>query len=295
MIIETSSFPDSNKRIFYGLKENGRYYFKNDDNEEIPFFSLNADSETEQKYESGNSIFIFKEKEYFLSMGRFTSYTEIFDFENKKILGKKTSELIRYKSFNIKPILLNTNKSRNQYILPLIADVDNVKSAVFLKFEIVMENSIKLTMNNSKERVKKYTFGEITSCFVTEGNEIIICFYGYKKSSTINYCFTSYNQSMTELATEIYDISRVNEEAYFFCIYFREEAGAFIYYKYLNDQSNFLYPFIFFKKYNKQNNTFEDYFSENNSIFLDKYVFDYYYTINDFLKISDTKLGFFSE
>ena len=36
-------------------------------------------------------------------MGRFTSYTEIFDFENKKILGKKTSELIRYKSFNIKP------------------------------------------------------------------------------------------------------------------------------------------------------------------------------------------------
>ena len=76
MIIETSPFPATNKRIFFGLKQNGRYYFiKTNNNEETPFNTLYADEETEYKYESGNSIIIYKGKEYFVSIGRLITYT----------------------------------------------------------------------------------------------------------------------------------------------------------------------------------------------------------------------------
>ena len=44
MIFGTSPYPvypSKNKRIFYGLKNNGRYYIKkNDSDEETPFYNL---------------------------------------------------------------------------------------------------------------------------------------------------------------------------------------------------------------------------------------------------------------
>ncbi len=40
LLIETSAFPGNPKRIFYGIKNNGKYYLKNDNNEEVPFYSL---------------------------------------------------------------------------------------------------------------------------------------------------------------------------------------------------------------------------------------------------------------
>ena len=77
MILETSPYPidpSNNKRIFYGLKNNGRYYFKtNDSNEETPFYNITIDNEEECKFESGNSIIIIDGKEYFLSIGRMES------------------------------------------------------------------------------------------------------------------------------------------------------------------------------------------------------------------------------
>ena len=43
LIYESYPFPCNSKRIFYGIKNNGRYYFKTGDNqEETPFFYLNA-------------------------------------------------------------------------------------------------------------------------------------------------------------------------------------------------------------------------------------------------------------
>ena len=89
MIIETSPFPANNKRIFYGLKNNGRYYFYNRNRkEETPFKYLIADEMEEYKYESGNSIIINNGKEYIVNIGRLSSYTELFDFDNNKIISE---------------------------------------------------------------------------------------------------------------------------------------------------------------------------------------------------------------
>ena len=39
MVIETTSFPGNYKRMFYGLKNNGEYYFK-ENGKTTPFYSI---------------------------------------------------------------------------------------------------------------------------------------------------------------------------------------------------------------------------------------------------------------
>ena len=73
MLIETTSCPKSPKRVFYGLKQNGRPFFKNrTNNEETPFYSINA-STTSGQYEIESSIIKSSDpnhfgKEYFFSL-----------------------------------------------------------------------------------------------------------------------------------------------------------------------------------------------------------------------------------
>ena len=87
MIFQSSSFPGSNKRIFYGIKNNGRPYFTEESStKETYFYSLDLDDKNQYKYESGNSIIIKDDKEYYISMGIKETYTEIFDYENKRII-----------------------------------------------------------------------------------------------------------------------------------------------------------------------------------------------------------------
>ena len=61
----------------------------------------------EYKYESGNSIIINNGKEYIVNIGRLSSYTELFDFDNNKIISEKTKDLIGYENNNMRPNLIN--------------------------------------------------------------------------------------------------------------------------------------------------------------------------------------------
>ena len=87
-------------------------------------------------------------------------------------------------------------------------------------------------------------------------------------------------------------LSNTKEDYYFYSIAFKEDSGVFIYFKYFDNDC--YYPVIFFKNYNKNNNSFENYFNETNEIKLDKYLFLTGYKMNNLIKISDYKLGFFT-
>jgi len=289
MIFETSAFPSKNKRIFYGLKNNGRYYFKkNDSNEETPFNNLTAYNE--YKFESGNSIIIIDGKEYFLSIGRMDSYTEIYDFENNKIISMKTEDLIGYYSFNRKPNLLKINKERNSYIFNCIASIENTNTAVILKFDLELKED-GFSFSNRNITKMEHSFLDIASCFITEKNVTLICFYGYDNSSYISYLLIAYNNELEELTREYIPSFGLNYKVFFYSIFFKENAGVFIYYK---NESNVYYPNIFFKQYDVKNDSFENYFLDNNLVVLNEYVFNTDYLLNDIIKISDNKIGFFT-
>ena len=90
MIIDTSAYPivdgDSTykERRFYGLKKNGRFYFKDDNNKETPFASIfmeNAKTYSESCFiQLSNSD---DNKEYLLSVSSLSGYyAELYDLEN---------------------------------------------------------------------------------------------------------------------------------------------------------------------------------------------------------------------
>ena len=89
MIFSSTAFPKTNKRIFYGLKNNGRPFFKNGSN-----YSVDFTDDWEDKNES--IIFSIKasgenEKEYLISIANNNSFFEIYDFYDlKKIILNQT-------------------------------------------------------------------------------------------------------------------------------------------------------------------------------------------------------------
>ena len=81
IFIETSPISESSKRIFYGLKNNGRPYFKN---EETPFYILNELScNLKRHYSELFNVVLNNKKEYLISIST-DGFAEIYDFDNNK-------------------------------------------------------------------------------------------------------------------------------------------------------------------------------------------------------------------
>ena len=94
MIVETTCYPGEPKRYFYGIKKNGRPFFKNKTNQEnTPYYVIetNGQNNHKGKYESEAIVIKSSEsgdgngKEYFLSVSKLECYAELFDFENDKV------------------------------------------------------------------------------------------------------------------------------------------------------------------------------------------------------------------
>jgi len=289
MIIETSPYPTINKRIFFGLSKNGRYYFKTKNTkEETPFNYLITDDKNEYKYESGNAIILNEGKEYFISIGRCSSYAELFDFYNGKIISEKAKELIGYENLNMRANLININKKKNTFIYSCLSKDDKKVSAIIMKFDLELDSN-ELDISDKTERVIEECQGEISSCFKTEKNNLIICFYGYNKYwPYISFLLLVYDLNLKEIKKEYYSPSGLNFYVYFYSIFFREDAGAFIYY---NTETINYYPIIFFKSFDLEDKSFKDYFSNIYFIALDKYIFNSGYNFNELIKVSDNKLA----
>ena len=291
MIFETTSFPTNNKRIFYGLKKNGRYYFKNNNSEETPFNYLIADIEDEGKLESINHKLMIDNKEYIISIGRLYSYTEIFNFDINHIISKKTEDLFEgINQCNLRPNLIQIDKENNTFIFSSLTKQGNDYYGFIFKFDLEANSNAFSFSNIDKINITK-SFAEIASCFYVEEINITICFYGCEENGNKGYCILAYDKDLNETAKKFFTPQGFNDYSFFYSIYFRENAGTFAYYQ---TESGVSHPVIFFKKLNINKDSFMYYLSENNTIVLDQYTFNSYYILNDIIKINDNKIGFFT-
>ena len=99
MVLETTSYPELNKRIFYGLSQNGWPFFKseiNGEETETPFYFKTIYNES--KFESENSVIMHSTNgnEYYLSLSKLECYTELFDFKNDEFFSKPTTQFSSY-------------------------------------------------------------------------------------------------------------------------------------------------------------------------------------------------------
>ena len=92
LIFSTTSCPKHEKRIFWGIKKNGRQFFNSD-----YFNHIYSSSSNIENYEFQSIIIKLsgdqnKGKEYLLNVGKGNSNVEIYDFENSKIYDKSNDD-----------------------------------------------------------------------------------------------------------------------------------------------------------------------------------------------------------
>ena len=208
MIAETHPFPCHSKRILYGLKKNGRYYFKTEDNkEETPILYLDTDKTNYLKYESSISFIMLNDKKYILSIGRLESNIEVIDFENKIIYNDLTQNTIGKYMNNFSASLINLN-NKNSFIFGCLVQSGRYFKNYIVKFEISINNLNKIIISEKSELENNNGLSEIQSHFVTENN-IIITFFAYSSPSK-HFNITALEQNLNIIYEDKIEDSNIN-------------------------------------------------------------------------------------
>ena len=293
MVFETTAYPESYRRLFFGIKSNGRPFFNNGNY----FFSIEA--KDNQKFESDAIVIKLSgtgasKKEYFLSIGNKGSNAEIYDFDNNSIIKKLIANFAGFNyvsSFRNLAIPFLTSNNDTYYLFGFTATQQPEISYKFTfqkhKFNFAQINYFQNTETLINKREIDFPFCEKTgaSCFQTE-NKIIVCFY----LNSNEYNIIRYDEDLSQ----IQDINKFennnnaqNQNPYYKCIHLKEEIGIFSFYSKINST---YYPILLFKKISR--NKIDNYTIPE--IKLLQYIFDTDLLLNDIIKLKDDKICFSS-
>jgi len=190
MVIETTSFPGTTKRIFYGLKHNGRPFFRdNITNEETFFYSKEVIGEetTTGQYESATIIIKHSNtgKEYFLSVSKMSCYAEMFDLDNDEVHFHPSyyfaAGLFIVSIRNTFFLFATQNEYDNNYyyFFGFIATyLDNdIKKVYFQKHIFRNFDNFENDQHFDSGSEQPNAYGNGINCFQTTNLKFIICFY----------------------------------------------------------------------------------------------------------------------
>ena len=188
MIIDNSAFPATSERRFFGLKNNGRFFFKDTNNKETGFYSLYA-QDSKGRIE-GESSFIkltssnkkFHGKELILGVSKNSDqnsdyYVELYNLNDNNLTRYKTINIFGNLISNSFSIIKTLNESNNYYYYTFAYIVCNsntyylkIKKA-FFSFDLSSGYQDDMEPISFKVEVQR-----IVSSFYTK-KSIYICFY----------------------------------------------------------------------------------------------------------------------
>ena len=289
LLIETSSYPSQNKRIFYGIKKNGRPYFKN-----ITTFKESTNYTiitSKDRFES----FISKiklngsvdDKEYIISIPKDAGKNfELYDFDNNIIYEKQAQSFFKSLAvFSFDGSVIRLSTINSYYILALSGKLSGINYFCLIK---LLFTSVDFINNDPViEIVKTKSSNSVSvSCFETTSQNII-CFY---QNVSLDYVIAVYDYNLNNKTFSKLIEGPNSNNIFFKAIHFTGETGAFGYYIYNGTESQF---YIQFKSYNKQNNEFSNFFNDISLIKIDKALnLENGTLLNDMIKLSDSKLCF---
>ena len=143
--------------------------------------------------------------------------------------------------------------------------------------------------------VKKYSkaieaYGNMTSCFQTEGGAHILCFYIHSLTEK-KYKIITYSLELDKLKPELIITSNIIDENIFFkCIFYEAEKGIFIYYDKIDNKGP--YPIILFRE--KRAEEIKEWDKELIKVEINSYIFNTNLNFNDIIKLSKKYICFSS-
>ena len=306
MIVETTSYPESNKRIFFGIKETGRPFFKNKiNNGETLFYSIDiinkANNNTIGHFESVGLVVKHNDykSQYYLSLPKFFDNAELFDFEYENIYYKPVRAFASYVAVHslrhsFFPLNYKNNRNDNYYLFCFVGQFHNQKyESLFMQKHIFKGANWENEASYYNGTNEPNAFGKTISCFQTQ-SELIICFFMTKINEVSYLNLVKYDDKFENKKNSTFPLSYNDENIFFKAIHIRDELGVFSYYQ---KEDNF-FPVLAFREFNIRENDFQFYFQESSyphsCINLKKFSFNTNLLLNDIIKLTETKIVYSS-
>ena len=285
-------------RQFYGIKKNGRPYFKDKiNNNEFYYYTLPCEKNKYESFKFAIKINDIEDKnEYIINIAKDNSYNlELYDFENNYTYQLSPQTFFQsHQVYNARASVINNiSYSDNSYFFLSMNGFFYKQTESPLFFLVKMSFQSKDIINHNP--VLNITKTEssrtrISSCFETD-NKFIVCFY---QDASQHYTIRVYDHNLQDKAHEENIADGFSNEFNFYkSVHFHGEAGAFGYFYNTGTENHF---YIQFKYYNNSLNTILPYFTNsNNLIKIDKGGnLNQTINFNDMIKISDSKICFIS-
>ena len=282
-------------KYYYGLKENGRPYFKDANGVETEFISTDSDVARNE----GNIFGIQlknsgDDKEYIIAISNNAGNFELYDFSgNTPVVYKINGQQFfgsGYNSFKYVSIFKLTNAD-NTYLLsvPYMSNTDWNKHFYAIKLEFTSPDIANNNPINNKYDAQSLT-GEnkifFSSCFETiTSSYYIICFYidQDKKYTIVALNYNLVYQNSINIDNTLYE---EEGDIFYKAVHFNGYIGAFLYF---NLEGNICIKFIKF-----HNSILVNYFDNLDLIQIANNDYSKKVQNSDFIKIVNKKICYFT-
>ena len=287
MIFITSSYPTNRNRIFFGINSQGSPIFKDSNGSSTYIIkkTVTRESGYDRIESETGSIKINndsdKNKEYFISIGKSETYTEIFDYikYEKNIIEMDYLTTIFYNTEIYSGCLINYFENDNNYYFycSLRGDKKNYYFNL-IKLSFTYDSNRNISCNNEISSDYQSLNKKIVNCYLTESN--LLCLY---ISNNNQYIMILFNTSLAELyEKELQIYSNSNVLTFFKFFHLKDNIGVFTYYQGIDND----YPIIQFIESNVTGNDYN--ISLSSKIHLNQSYFNNGVMLTDIIKIKDS-------
>ena len=290
------------KRIFYGLKENGRYYFPN----ESPIWeitNIGSLGNNRGRYESLNQLVVVKndkerKNEFLFSTSSYDSLTELHIIHNKTYIYKNTSDFMEKNIFSFQYSMVEAEKNNEIfYFIGFTHSSDGEQKGDRLDIKKIGFNSFDLNnITYYKTLTIDYNIdNRIVHLFTLKDFEILVLVY-IRNDKCLKFKF--YDYDLTEKGTEqnLFSITmelegenaRDRNGVFFKSVELPENRRAFALYD--DGVADILYFNIY--QFSKNDNSYSASLTLSTGSKTHKeYRFLAYVTYNDIYKINDKRIA----
>ena len=297
LIIQTTSTIGTGDRTYYGLTNEGRYFFADENGKETPYYTISVtDDNGDQiyKYEGAAAAIqtTTDENNYFLSIGNYNGYAEIIDYKKNNVYFISSSSFYYVKIVSeVGSIFLMTkypsdSDQKKYYILSFITYLYN-KYYFMVKIYYFTSPDISKDYERVVYKMSECANRKIASCFQSSTKYYIYCFY---QKTNYEFFAAVYKPALEltllkEKKIDSGDSGTENEYIFFKCIYLVDNVGFYFYYKSRASTT----PSIAIREWD-EHELFKEYKKFKEIFTLSKYAFNSHLQLNDLIRIKEHQI-----